>query len=104
MEICVVNDNAGVLYLVFTDLDGSLLDHHNYDFIDAMPQLRSLERLEIPLIPASSKTRVEIEQLRQKLGNTHPFIVENGAAVFIPQGYFSSRPAGTIEREGYWVY
>ena len=104
MEIRVVNDNTGVLYLVFTDLDGSLLDHHNYDFIDAMPQLRSLERLEIPLIPASSKTRVEIEQLRQKLGNTHPFIVENGAAVFIPQGYFTSQPAGTIEREGYWVY
>lgn len=99
-----MKDTAGVLFLVFTDLDGSLLDHHNYSFIDAMPQLRSLERLEIPLIPASSKTRAEIEQLRQELANTHPFITENGAAVFIPQGYFDVQPAGTIEREGYWVY
>ena len=90
--------------LVFTDLDGSLLDHHNYGFIDAMPQLRSLEQLDIPLIPASSKTRVEIEQLRQKLGNAHPFIAENGAAVFIPQGYFEVQPAGTVEHDGYWVY
>ena len=99
-----MNDTGDGLHLVFTDLDGSLLDHHNYSFIDAMPQLRSLERLAIPLIPASSKTRVEIEQLRQELGNAHPFIVENGAAVFIPQGYFDVQPAGTVERNGYWVY
>lgn len=99
-----MKNTAKVLSLVFTDLDGSLLDHHNYSFIDALPQLRSLERLQIPLIPASSKTRVEIEQLRQELGNAHPFIAENGAAVFIPSGYFDVQPAGTIEREGYWVY
>ena len=99
-----MNATGDVLHLVFTDLDGSLLDHHNYSFIDAMPQLRSLERLEIPLIPASSKTRVEIEQLRQKLANAHPFIAENGAAVFIPQGYFDVQPAGTVERNGYWLY
>ena len=51
-------------YLVFTDLDGSLLDHHNYSYSDALPQLRQLERRGIPVIPASSKTRVEIERLR----------------------------------------
>ena len=89
--------------LVFTDLDGSLLDHHSYSYQDALPQLRELERREIPVIPASSKTRVEIERLRAELRNDHPFIVENGAAIFIPVGYFDAQPLATVERDGYWV-
>lgn len=91
------------LFLVFTDLDGSLLDHHSYSYRDALPQLHRLEHLGIPVIPATSKTRAEIEQLRAELGNGHPFIVENGAAVYIPVGYFDAQPEGTIEREAYWV-
>jgi mannosyl-3-phosphoglycerate phosphatase family protein len=94
---------ADTQFLVFTDLDGSLLDHHSYSYLDALPQLAVLERLGIPVIPASSKTRVEIEYLRAALSNVHPFIVENGAAVFIPVGYFDSQPDATVEREGYWV-
>lgn len=91
------------LRLVFTDLDGSLLDHHNYSYRDALPQLRALERLQIPVIPATSKTRSEISQLRDELANEHPFITENGAAVLIPVGYFAERPPATLERDGFWV-
>ena len=94
----------GPLLLVFTDLDGSLLDHHDYSYHDALPQLRELERAKVPVIPASSKTRVEIERLRVELGNGHPFIAENGAAVFIPEGYFSERPPGTVARDGFWIH
>jgi mannosyl-3-phosphoglycerate phosphatase family protein len=89
--------------LVFTDLDGSLLDHHSYSYQDALPQLHVLDRADIPVIPASSKTRAEIARLRQALGNTHPFIVENGAAIWIPRDYFAEQPALTQERDGYWV-
>jgi mannosyl-3-phosphoglycerate phosphatase family protein len=89
--------------LVFTDLDGSLLDHHSYSYQDALPQLHVLDRAGIPVIPASSKTRAEIARLRQALGNTHPFIVENGAAIWIPRDYFAEQPALTQERDGYWV-
>jgi len=91
------------LRLVFTDLDGSLLDHHNYSYRDALPQLRALERLQIPVIPATSKTRSEISQLRDELANEHPFITENGAAVIIPVGYFAERPPATLARDGFWV-
>jgi len=93
----------GTRFLVFTDLDGSLLDHHTYSYRDALPQLHRLEHLGIPVIPASSKTRAEIEHLRAELGNGHPYIVENGAAVYIPVGYFNEQPEGTVEREAYWV-
>ena len=96
-------DTESASLLVFTDLDGSLLDHHSYSYQDALPQLHALARADIPVIPASSKTRVEIERLREELGNNHPFIVENGAAVFIPAGYVPTQPPGTVERDGYWV-
>ena len=99
-----MSDSVSPRFLVFTDLDGSLLDHHDYGYRDALPQLRQLENLGIPVIPASSKTRVEIERLRDELGNTHPFIVEIGAGVFVPVGYFPEQPPDTVEREGYWVY
>ncbi|TGD74113.1 HAD-IIB family hydrolase [Mangrovimicrobium sediminis] len=89
--------------LVFTDMDGSLLDHHDYSWSAAAPLLAQLEQAGIPVIPATSKTRAELEVLRSELDNCHPFIVENGAAVFIPQGYFPRAPEGVIERDGYWV-
>ena len=74
-----------VTRLVFSDLDGSLLDHYSYSYEAALPQMEALERAGIPLILVSSKTRAEILILREELANRHPFIVENGAAVFIPQ-------------------
>ncbi len=90
--------------LVFTDLDGSLLDHHTYSFAPARALLAELDAAAVPVIAISSKTRVEIESIRAELGNRHPFIVENGAAVFIPRGYFSAAPSGTVSRGDYWVY
>lgn len=80
------------LLLVFSDLDGSLLDHHDYSFQAALPALDALRQRGIPLIFCSSKTRAEIEPLRARLGNCDPFIVENGAAVFIPRGSLGQTP------------
>ena len=99
-----MSTNKQACHLVFTDLDGSLLDHDHYGYRDAEPQLGQLQSLNIPVIPDSSKTRAEIERLRSELGNQHPFIAENGAGVFIPVGYFSKQPRDTIERDGYWIH
>ncbi|MDX1750103.1 MAG: HAD-IIB family hydrolase [Methylophaga sp.] len=89
--------------LVFTDLDGSLLDHHNYRHDEADPVLQSLKQLQIPLIPVSSKTQSEIEQINASLDNPHPFICENGAAIFIPVDYFPEQPAETKTSGKYWI-
>jgi mannosyl-3-phosphoglycerate phosphatase len=75
--------------LVFSDLDGSLLDLTTYSFEAALPAIQVLRKNRIPLVFCSSKTRAEIEPLRTKLNNTHPFISENGGAIFIPKDYFS---------------
>lgn len=91
------------LLLVFTDLDGSLLDHHNYRHDEAAPVLSTLKQLQIPVIPVSSKTQSEIEQIKSSLKNQHPFICENGAAVFIPKNYFPNQPADTKISGQYWI-
>lgn len=89
--------------VIFSDLDGTLLDHHTYSWEAARPALAELARRRIPWIPVTSKTRAELEVLRAKLGHAHPFIVENGAAAFIPHGYFPFSIPGTVRRDGYEV-
>jgi mannosyl-3-phosphoglycerate phosphatase len=72
-------------YLIFTDLDGTLLDHDNYSFADAVPMINFIKKNAIPLIIVTSKTKSEIEILQRKLDLNTPFIVENGAGIFIPK-------------------
>jgi mannosyl-3-phosphoglycerate phosphatase len=74
--------------IVFTDLDGTLADYHTYSFEPALPALNALNKNDIPLIICSSKTRAEIEKFRLRIDNTHPFISENGGAIFVPINYF----------------
>jgi len=73
--------------VIFTDLDGTLLDHCTYSYKEAEKALESIRRKNIPLIVCSSKTREEIEIYRKKLLNNGPFISENGGAIFIPEQY-----------------
>ena len=54
-------------FLVFTDLDGTLLDHHSYSYEEAMPAVRALVEAGSPLIFNSSKTAAEIKQLRHEM-------------------------------------
>lgn len=79
--------------LVFTDLDASLLNHHDYSWQAAAPALAALREHGFPLILNSSKTRAELLELRRELHNPHPFISENGALAVVPAGYFPN-PAG----------
>lgn len=91
-------------WLIFSDLDGSLLDHDSYSHQAADELLSELESRHIPVILTTSKTRAEVMAIRQELQNQHPFIIENGAAIFIPKDYFRHKPKDCIERDGFWVY
>jgi mannosyl-3-phosphoglycerate phosphatase len=83
--------------LIFTDLDGTLLDSSTYSFQPALPALKALKERSTPLIFCTSKTRAETERIRRQTENTHPFIVENGGAIFIPKDYFPLKPELTTE-------
>jgi len=68
--------------IIFSDLDGCLLDHNDYSFAAAKPLLEELKQHGIPLIINSSKTQMEIEPIQQEMNIDLPFIIENGAAIF----------------------
>ena len=89
--------------IIFSDLDGSLLDHDTYSHAAADKLLSSLDSQNIPVIPSTSKTFSELRDIREELGNPHPFVVENGAAVYIPGGYFNEVPEDLVERHGFAV-
>ena len=68
--------------VIFTDLDGTLLDHDTYDWRPAAPMLTRLKSLGIPVILASSKTAAEMIPLREALGLIPAaMICENGAGL-----------------------
>lgn len=90
-------------WLIASDLDGTLLDHFSYSHQPADATLQQLEAVGIPVILNSSKTRDEMLTLRDTLQNRHPFIAENGSAIFIPQDYFPQKPELAHEEDGYWV-
>jgi mannosyl-3-phosphoglycerate phosphatase len=75
--------------IIFTDLDGTLLDPETYSFSAAVPAIELIKERGIPLVVCSSKTRPEIEYWRGRLENRHPFICENGGGIFIPVSYFA---------------
>ena len=63
-----------------------------------------LERDQVPVILTTSKTGAEVISIREELNNCYPFIVENGAAIFIPHDYFLEKPIDCLEIDDYWVY
>lgn len=68
--------------IVFTDLDGTLLDEATYTFEPALLALHTLQELGIPIIFCTSKTFLETVELQKALGISDPFIVENGGAIY----------------------
>lgn len=69
--------NLNESLMIVTDLDGSLLDHHDYNWDAAAEWLDRLRQHAVPLIICSSKTAAEILPLQRKLGVVGaPFIAE----------------------------
>ena len=73
--------------LIFTDLDGTLLDQLTYSCVDAEEVLQRIHQLAIPLVLTSSKTYAEILSLQAELGLHEAFISENGGGIFLPDGH-----------------
>lgn len=85
--------------VIITDLDGTFLGSGDTGFQALEDALTIIRRENIPLIFCSSKTRSEIERLRKQTGNHHPFVVENGGALYWPKHYFDCSIEG-VRRQG----
>ena len=90
--------------IIFSDLDGTLLDHDDYRFDAAAPALAAVRAADIPLILTTSKTLAEVAEINQALENPRPAIVENGAALCFPLAHaYPSLPADHEIMDGYAV-
>jgi len=83
-----INSNHNNRWLVFSDLDGTLLDGQSYSFATAIPALQHLAENRVPVVLCTSKTSTEVALICKQMKLEHPFIVENGSAVYIPKNYF----------------
>ena len=72
-------------FIIFTDLDGTLLHPRTYSFKIALPALKLAVARGIPIVFCSSKTRLEMLEIRANCGNIDPFVFENGGGIYIPE-------------------
>lgn len=89
--------------VIFSDLDGTLLDHFTYQSTAVDQTLDTLNKAHIPVILNTSKTLAELEIIRRELSLNTPFIIENGAAIYIPINTFNTQPEDTVMVGNYWV-
>ncbi len=80
--------------VIFTDLDGTLLDHEDYTYRGALQALERIRRDALPLIFVTSKTRSEVEALHHEMRLDEPFVVENGGGIYFPPRYANFEIAG----------
>jgi mannosyl-3-phosphoglycerate phosphatase len=88
-------------HLIFTALEGALVDPRTDSFAGGEEALSELELRKIPFVLLTARTREEIEPIRRKLGHNHPFVTENGGGIFFPDGYFSLRIPGAVRTARY---
>ena len=67
--------------LIFTDLDGSLLNRDTFKFDEIKKYLKELISKGVYIIPNTSKTEKEILEFNNELGSSLPYISENGSAI-----------------------
>ena len=74
--------NKKLSVIIFTDLDGTLLNRDTFKFDEIKDYIKNLVSEGIIIIPNTSKTQVEIEDFNKKIDLSLPFISENGSAIF----------------------
>jgi mannosyl-3-phosphoglycerate phosphatase len=52
----------------------------------------ALDHEGIPAVWLTSRSRLQFDEPRRKLGHSHPFVAEEGCGVYLPEGYFHLRP------------
>ena len=90
--------------VIYTDLDGTLLDHHTYSFEEALETVHALRDRGVPIVPCTSKTRAETAELMHAAGLFGPMIVENGAAIWVPGDWGLSRPLAATGTSEAWCH
>ena len=92
--------------IIFSDLDGTILDKDSFKFDKIKNFIRKLISKNVVLVPNSSKTEIEIKDFIRELGVNIPFICENGSAIYnlnliskkLPKKIILSKSVKTISK------
>jgi mannosyl-3-phosphoglycerate phosphatase len=80
--------------IVVSGIGGCLLDPVTGDYDPARPAIAALASLGVPLVLCSSRPRAEVELVSRLFGLGAPMIVENGAALIVPDGHLPNGVPG----------
>ncbi len=100
-HVTLLGDLLAPRHLIFTALEGALIDPRTDSFAGAEEALYELDQRKIPLVLLTSRTREEIEPIRRKLSHNHPFVTEHGGGIFFPDGYFSLKIPNVVRTARY---
>ena len=89
--------------LLFTDLDGTLLDHYDYSWSAASEALAALKVHRVPIIFNTSKTLEESLGVWRKLELGSPIVFENGAGIALPVKEWSEPDVDWSREDEFWV-
>ncbi|MFH1861915.1 MAG: hypothetical protein ABH878_03795 [bacterium] len=78
-------ENSARQFLVFTGIGGGMMDIDSTTFATLSPAFRLLRSRRIPLIITTKKTAAEVVPFMRFFRLYDPFIVEDGAAIYIPE-------------------
>jgi predicted mannosyl-3-phosphoglycerate phosphatase (HAD superfamily) len=89
-----LRQTSSVLYIAVDELIPLRgRSHHGLDEFTA-----ALDHEAIPAVWLTTRSRLQFDDARRKHGHTHPFIAEDGCAVYLPEGYFHLRPVSDATR------
>ncbi len=89
--------------IIFSDLDGTFMDHHNYSFKILKNYVKKI-KYKCLIIFTSSKTFDEIIEINKSLDLEFPFITENGACIFFPRKSINLFHENFFEHNSYVGY
>jgi len=95
--------NMNTQWIIVTDLDGTLINHHDYSVECAISFINELKQKNIPVIFNTSKTFNESVELQKKLNIDEPFIVENGSCIYYPKSAYKNPPVNSIDKDTHWA-
>ena len=56
----------------------------------------ALDHHGVPSVWVTSRSRLQIDEPRRRVGHANPFIAEDGCGVYMPEDYFHLKPAKTV--------
>ncbi|MFM2312145.1 MAG: hypothetical protein RLZZ04_1421 [Cyanobacteriota bacterium] len=90
--------------IIFTGIDEVFSATASVEVKAIAEVIQDLRQRNIPLIPVTSKTRLEVADWLQKFNLISPVIVERGSGIFIPQSEHRFATAGTSTIEHDHLY